>query len=199
EKLTATTIPTTTCDNQGQFIRPSNYKLSQEYLTYNSSNGLLTSSRGRDGINVQVSHIHNGTLIGSKTINPGASAFTESMSYIPLVGVSVKNDPNNISTKYEYDYNNRLRIVRDQDNNIIERNRYHYKNETANFALNSTRSQALINQQITFSIADVVLPTGGTHTISWNMGNGVVYNDNRQSVNISYPNSGLYVVTATMT
>ncbi|MCH7411789.1 hypothetical protein MM239_20550, partial [Belliella sp. DSM 111904] len=42
-------------------------------------------------------------------------------------------------------------------------------------------------------------PTGGTHTISWNMGNGVVYNDNRQSVNISYPNSGLYVVTATMT
>lgn len=47
--------------------------------------------------------------------------------YKPLVGVMVETDPNRVSTYYEYDELNRLKLVRDQDKNIRSKTTYNYK------------------------------------------------------------------------
>jgi len=48
-------------------------------------------------------------------------------TYAPLVGVTSQCDVNNRITYYEYDGLNRLKLIRDQDNNIIKRFDYQYQ------------------------------------------------------------------------
>ncbi|TRX59531.1 hypothetical protein FNH22_10280 [Fulvivirga sp. M361] len=48
-------------------------------------------------------------------------------TYKPLIGVSSVTDPNSIITYYEYDNLGRLRLLRDNDGNIIKRYTYNYK------------------------------------------------------------------------
>ncbi len=49
--------------------------------------------------------------------------------YKPLVGVTNITDPKGDSTTYSYDGFNRLKQVRDKDNNIISENEYHYRTQ----------------------------------------------------------------------
>lgn len=47
--------------------------------------------------------------------------------YKPLVGISSQTDERGVSTFYEYDSQGRLQCVKDQDENVVSRNFYHYK------------------------------------------------------------------------
>ncbi|WP_025744083.1 RHS repeat domain-containing protein [Aquimarina pacifica] len=49
-------------------------------------------------------------------------------SYDPLIGVNSITDPRGYTTFYQYDYLNRLEYTKDQEGNLISRNKYQYKN-----------------------------------------------------------------------
>ena len=56
------------------------------------------------------------------------AAMVTTYTYKTLVGVSTITDPKGNTTYYEYDENNRLRLVKDAQGNILSENQYHYKN-----------------------------------------------------------------------
>jgi YD repeat-containing protein len=65
------------------------------------------------------------TLYNSlKTLVPNAMITT--YTYKPLFGMTSQTDPAGRTTYYEYDDFGRLELVRDQNNNIISKNEYHY-------------------------------------------------------------------------
>jgi len=197
-RFSASSIPSSVINSSGQFTYPTFYRVGVEFQEFDQFGNILETTSS-DGIKSVFTYDSTGTLMLTNTLNPGAWQFKTQMNYIPLVGIIEKIDPNNFSTKIEYDYNNRPRIIRDHDDFILERIRYNYPNETANFALVSNKNQVLVNEQLVFEIQDVVLPMGGNYTIAWNMGNGSTFNDNRQSVTFSYSSPGLYTIIATMT
>lgn len=61
-----------------------------------------------------------------RTNLPGAMITT--YSYKPLVGISTVTDPKGLTTYYEYDEYNRLKVVKDSQGKILSDNQYHYKN-----------------------------------------------------------------------
>jgi hypothetical protein len=48
--------------------------------------------------------------------------------YIPLIGISAATNPSGVTVYYEYDGLNRLKFIKDHDNNILERYDYNYIN-----------------------------------------------------------------------
>jgi len=59
-------------------------------------------------------------------------AYASTYSYKPSVGMTSMTDPRGITAKYTYDTSNRLYLLKNDDNNIIGRNRYGYQNSPDN-------------------------------------------------------------------
>ncbi|UOB16276.1 hypothetical protein [Abyssalbus ytuae] len=57
------------------------------------------------------------------------NAMMTTYTYDPLIGVTSITDPKGFTTYYQYDDFNRLEFVKDQEDNIISKNEYHYKNQ----------------------------------------------------------------------
>lgn len=66
------------------------------------------------------------TINSLRSILPNAQVTT--YTYEPLVGVKSITNPKGYTTKYEYDDFNRLGAVKDQEGNLLEDYKYHYKN-----------------------------------------------------------------------
>ncbi|MEN7549517.1 RHS repeat domain-containing protein [Rapidithrix thailandica] len=57
------------------------------------------------------------------------TAMVYGYTYEPLVGISSQIDPNGKTTHYKYDGLGRLEQIIDHENNVLQRNEYHYKGQ----------------------------------------------------------------------
>lgn len=58
-----------------------------------------------------------------------SDALITTYAYNPLIGLIHQTDPNGIITKYEYDDFGRLAIIKDHEENILQRFEYHFKGQ----------------------------------------------------------------------
>ncbi|WP_373523794.1 PKD domain-containing protein [Aquiflexum sp.] len=184
-------------NSSGVFELPTSFVEVASY-SFDPATGKMLSTNSRDGTVTSYTYSNNNTTVASSTTNPGTLEFKTSYVYKPLIGPIQEKDPNNRNVNMEYDGLGRLRLVKDHNNDIRERYRYHYRNETPNFKIVANPAQVLVGQSVTFSLEDILVPTGGTFTRHWNTGNGTQYTDNRTTMTHSYPLSGLYTVSATL-
>ncbi|WP_017495733.1 DUF5977 domain-containing protein [Flavobacterium sp. WG21] len=71
------------------------------------------------------------------------NAFISSYTYNPLVGVTSVTDPKGIPSYYEYDSFGRLKFVKDQDLNILQKYCYNYKGQQTDCSDNTSTSDYL--------------------------------------------------------
>jgi 20S proteasome alpha/beta subunit len=71
------------------------------------------------------------------------NAFITTYTYNPLVGVTSVTDPKGISSYYEYDAVGRLKFVKDQDLNVLQKYCYNYIGQQVNCADNTSTSVVL--------------------------------------------------------
>lgn len=67
-----------------------------------------------------------------RTALAAKTALVTTYTYKPLIGITTATDPRGVTTNYTYDTFNRLYLVRNDDQNIIGRNRYGYQNAPDN-------------------------------------------------------------------
>ena len=102
------------------------------YIKFNSYDGFAnpTSVTNYDGIVTtflwDVSY--NSEYLTSVITNPGTNLERiMKYAYIPLIGLISKTDENNVTTTYQYDDANRLKLIIDNDGDIQARYKYNYK------------------------------------------------------------------------
>ena len=71
-------------------------------------------------------NIGSNGLIDELRLYPATAQMT-TIAYDPLIGMTSQCDANNSISYYEYDVFSRLKLIRDQDDNIIKTIEYHYK------------------------------------------------------------------------
>jgi hypothetical protein len=72
-----------------------------------------------------VTIVSNGSLLDDVRLHPKESHMT-TYGYKPLVGVTSKTDNNHKMEFYEYDGAARLRVIRDDKNNVLKTFKYHF-------------------------------------------------------------------------
>ncbi len=82
---------------------------------------------------VQLSGVSDITITGTGVIDelrlyPKMAQMT-TYTHAPLIGITSQCDPNNRITYYEYDAMGRLKLIRDQDRNILKSFEYKYANQ----------------------------------------------------------------------
>ena len=185
-------------NSSGSFTIPAQFKTVLTFNSYDLTTAKLLQSTGRDGLQNQYVWDHNNTLIKTSTTIGGTLQLATNFVYRPLVGITKETDVNGLSAYKEFDALGRVHLAKDNDGNILSRYRYHFKGETASFVLSASKLQANVNESISFSVSDVFASTGGSTHLSWNMGDGRTYTDNRTSVTLSYPSPGSYTVNVTL-
>ena len=162
--------------------------------SYDQTTANLLQQTSFGGIQTNYTWDATNSLILATTTTGGVNTRTSSATYKPLVGKTTTTDPNGLVTNYEYDVYNRLNMVKDENGKALQHYRYHYKNETPGFRISPSRTEAIINETLNFSVIDIAASTGGTPTFLWDFGDGTVNDNNSTYVSHSYSSPGTYTV-----
>lgn len=107
---------------------------------YATASSLVTQSQIDNAASTSDISLRN-VLKTLRTNLPNALVYT--YTYAPLIGMTSETDPTGKTTYYEYDGSNRLRLIRDNDNNIIKKLYYNYYGQTENFSDNIYYNDAI--------------------------------------------------------
>lgn len=83
---------------------------------------ILNNANSADEVSGEIAKLYD--LLPNKLI--------ETYTYEPLIGYLKQTDPNGRSTFYEYDPFNRLKLIKDQNGNIVKQFCYNYANQLVN-------------------------------------------------------------------
>ncbi|HEX6429919.1 MAG TPA: hypothetical protein VF008_19630, partial [Niastella sp.] len=108
--------------------KPGNYRVSWWQKPATGGNWvyqeqLITISAGSSGFTAGTADL----LIDEVRLYP-QDAFMTTYTYQPQVGMTTKCDERGLVTYYEYDELNRLKVIRDHNNNIVKMIEYNYRN-----------------------------------------------------------------------
>lgn len=161
-------------------------------MNYSFSNA-PTSAVSGGGITTNLNWGYNYSLLSSSTSNPGTNQMTTEYTYKPLVGLIQQKDPNNLTTSYEYDSKSRLKLTRDQGNNITSRYRYHYRNENEFQADFSVGGEATTGGTTSFVSSNNSETIGVTRYL-WDFGDGQIVENGSDNVTYNYSTPGVKTV-----
>jgi YD repeat-containing protein len=98
---------------------------------YATVNGLITQSQIDNAVlsgDASVRALFNTVRTNLNSSSPNAQL--TSYTFTPLIGITSQTDPSGRTTYYEYDGFSRLKLIRDQDNNIVKKFCYNYAGQT---------------------------------------------------------------------
>jgi YD repeat-containing protein len=101
-----------------------NYKINYHYLQSGNWKNITKDYTGPTTLS-------EGDAIDEVRIYPSDAMMT-TYTYEPLVGLTSETDPNGKSVFYEYDPLHRLRLIRDEDKNILKKICYNYAGQPEN-------------------------------------------------------------------
>jgi hypothetical protein len=130
----------------------------------------------------------------SQTVSGGVNSRTTNTTYKLMVGPTTATDANGVVSKKEYDIYNRVSVIKDFQDNILARYRYHYKNEKPNFAIAPQITETLVNTNLSFYVTDIASSIGGTPTFLWDFGDGTTITNGSTSVSHTYTSAGTYTL-----
>jgi hypothetical protein len=181
----------------GTLGRDSHLRKIKSFNSFDATTANLLQRTTFNGIQTSYTWGYNNTLTNSVTTNGGVNTRTSSATYKPLVGVLTATDANNLVEKKEYDAYNRLKLVKDGSDNILQMYRYHYAGETIGFTISTSVTETLTNSQIAFYIQDVTASIGGAPQFVLDYGDGTVVNNPSSTSYHSYATAGTYQVKLT--
>ena len=146
------------------------YQLTNQFTFDNTS---LNVSRIDPSAGVPTSYEwgFNNSLVTATNVNVGANQIRTEYTNQPLIGLTSIKDANLQTVNYEFDKYYRLKMVRDQDNNVLQRYRYHYRNQnefTIDFVYHGI---PLVNQSLSFNSLFEYEAIGTTNYL-WDFGDG---------------------------
>ncbi|WP_420318814.1 RHS repeat domain-containing protein [Ekhidna sp.] len=162
------------------------------------ANGLISTVRDELAqVETDYTYDVNGYLI-TESIDAGYGTNQRSTSYTyePLIGVSTVTPTDGRSTSYEYDNKNQLAVVRDHNNNIINKYRSYTVSESDDLSSEIEVESCLYrNRAINFDAFGWRGFYGNT-TYEWDFGDGNTYTSttNGEASN-TYTSNGTYTVT----
>ncbi|MCP4458560.1 MAG: PKD domain-containing protein [Cytophagales bacterium] len=173
--------------------------------SYYDDNGQLIKQTGRDGITKLYTYDANGYVTGTTT-SSGPNSRSSAYEYESMIGLKKVTDTNGDHVAYEYDSRNRLHLVRDKDNNIVKRYRYHSIGDVQEdfSATLSIAGPKIIGVDTYFSVS-----LNGTYyvpsTYTWDFGDGSTLQTTDPSITHVYDvfsminnPGGIFPVTLTM-
>jgi YD repeat-containing protein len=185
----------------GAFTIDSRYRLSTSYTLYDQTTGNVVQGNGRDQVVRRFKWDDDpgetNSVVEELTQNYGApTSFKTTYTYKPLVGMTSQKDANNVTTSYEYDALNRLKIVKDNSGNILSRTKTRQSTE-GNIAIIEFSGNQVVNQ--TVDIQDAGGAAGSGYTTLWDFGDGTTFNGTSPGAWKTYTSPGSYNVTLTKT
>lgn len=178
-------------NNQTIFSFDSRYRLLNTYA-HNEPNATITSVQNSAGINTQYQWLNN-TLISSVVVNPGATQLKKDYLHNSIDGVTQVTDENGRNQTVQYEYNTgRVLRLKDHENNIQARFRYHLKDQNESLKVTQVfNTCAMRGHPITFSSYENT--DYGQINYLWDFGDGTTTTTTGDATH-TFVNHGTYQV-----